>query len=60
MSESFIQKNLFQPFKTTKKNGIGLGLYTCREVVRASGGRIEVESAEGIGTTFRVVLPSGN
>lgn len=59
MSESFIEKSLFHPFKTTKKNGIGLGLYTCREIVRSSGGRIEVESAEGIGTTFRIVLPSG-
>lgn len=59
MSESFIKNSLFHPFKTTKKNGIGLGLYTCREVVRASAGRIEVESTEGIGTTFRVVLPSG-
>jgi signal transduction histidine kinase len=59
MSESFIKNSLFHPFKTTKKNGIGLGLYTCREVIQASAGRIEVESAEGIGTTFRIVLPSG-
>jgi signal transduction histidine kinase len=59
MSQSFIENSLFRPFKTTKKNGIGLGLYTCQEVVKASAGRIEVESAEGIGTTFRVVLPSG-
>lgn len=59
MSKSFIENSLFRPFKTTKKNGIGLGLYTCHEVVKASAGRIEVESAEGIGTTFRVVLPSG-
>jgi len=59
MSEGFIQKSLFHPFRTTKRNGIGLGLYTCREVVRASAGRIEVESTQSIGTTFRVVLPSG-
>ena len=59
MSKSFIEKSLFHPFKTTKKNGIGLGLYTCREVVKASAGRIKVESVEGIGTTFRIVLPSG-
>ena len=41
-----------------KKRGVGLGLYTCREVVRANGGTIEVNSEEGVGTTFLVVLPS--
>lgn len=58
MSRNFIDNRLFRPFATTKRNGIGLGLYTCREVVRASGGTIAVESVEGAGTTFRVVLPS--
>ena len=58
MSRVFIENRLFRPFSTTKKNGIGLGLYTCREVIRASGGSIEVQSVEGAGTTFRVVLPS--
>ena len=58
MSRAFIESRLFRPFSTTKKNGIGLGLYTCREVVRASGGTIDVHSAERAGTTFRVVLPS--
>lgn len=58
MSKTFIENRLFRPFATTKKNGIGLGLYTCREVVLASGGTIDVHSVEGAGTTFRVVLPS--
>ena len=58
MSRSFVDNRLFRPFATTKKNGIGLGLYTCREVVRASGGTIDVQSVEGAGTTFRVVLTS--
>jgi signal transduction histidine kinase len=58
MSNHFIKTRLFHPFATTKKSGIGLGLYTCREVIKASGGSIEVESVEGAGTTFRVVLPS--
>ncbi len=58
MSRTFIERHLFHPFATTKKRGVGLGLYTCREVVRANGGTIEVESREGAGTTFRVVLPS--
>jgi signal transduction histidine kinase len=57
MSRSFIDNRLFRPFSTTKKTGIGLGLYTCREVIKASSGTIEVESVEGAGTTFRVVLP---
>src|SRR5262249_45038264 len=58
MSRAFIENRLFRPFSTTKQNGIGLGLYTCREVIRASGGSIDVESVQGAGTTFRVVLPS--
>ncbi len=58
MSKAFLQENLFRPFRTTKNAGVGLGLYTCREVIVASGGTIEVDSAEGVGTTFRVVLPS--
>lgn len=58
MTPTFIEKRLFRPFSTTKKNGIGLGLYTCREVIRATGGSIDVQSVEGAGTTFRVVLPS--
>jgi len=58
MSERFIAERLFHPFATTKRKGVGLGLYTCREVVTANGGTIEVESRQGAGTTFRVVLPS--
>jgi signal transduction histidine kinase len=58
MSKSFIDTRLYRPFATTKKTGIGLGLYTCREVIQASAGSIQVESVEGAGTTFRVVLPS--
>ena len=58
MTERFIEERLFHPFATTKKRGVGLGLYTCREVVRANGGTIEVSSEQGAGTTFRVVLPS--
>ncbi len=58
MSKRFIADRLFRPFATTKRTGIGLGLYTCREVVVANGGSITVDSKEGLGTTFRVVLPS--
>ncbi len=58
ISQRFIEEKLFRPFTTTKSRGVGLGLYTCREVIRANGGSIEVESRVGAGTTFRVVLPS--
>lgn len=58
MSEEFQRTRLFRPFATTKKKGVGLGLYTCREVVRAHGGEIEVKSEKGAGACFRVVIPS--
>jgi signal transduction histidine kinase len=58
MSEEFLQKRLFRPFSTTKTKGIGLGLYTCREIIEAHGGRLDVESKVGVGTRFRAVLPS--
>lgn len=58
MSDEFINNRLFRPFTTTKHKGIGLGLYTCREIVESHGGRIEVASQLGAGTRFRVVLPS--
>lgn len=58
MSDEFIKTRLFRPFSTTKTKGIGLGAFTCREIVEAHGGRLEVESKPGAGTRFRVVLPS--
>ena len=57
MSREFIEKSLFRPFQTTKKQGMGIGLYHCKTIVEAHGGRIEVESEEGRGTTFGVLLP---
>jgi signal transduction histidine kinase len=58
MSEEFIKTRLFRPFSTTKNKGIGLGLFTCREIVETHGGRLEVNSIPNSGTRFRVVLPS--
>lgn len=57
MSREFIENSLFKPFRTTKKNGLGIGLYQCKTIVEAHGGKIEVESEEGKGSTFRVKLP---
>ncbi|MBI5197010.1 MAG: PEP-CTERM system histidine kinase PrsK [Nitrospirae bacterium] len=57
MSQEFISSSLFRPFRTTKSKGLGIGLFQCRKIVEAHGGRIEVESEEGKGSEFRVVLP---
>ena len=57
MTQDFIANSLFRPFRTTKTRGIGIGLYQSKMIVEAHRGRIEVESAEGKGSMFRVVLP---
>ena len=57
MSEDFVEQRLFQPFQTTKKTGMGIGLYHSKMIVDLHGGEVEVESEVGRGTTFRVVLP---
>ncbi|MFO0754794.1 MAG: XrtA/PEP-CTERM system histidine kinase PrsK [Thermodesulfovibrionales bacterium] len=58
MTEEFQRKHLFKPFSTTKEKGLGIGLYQCRQIVEAHGGRIEVSSAPGKGSVFTVALPS--
>ena len=57
MSEEFLTRSLFRPFQTTKKNGLGIGMFQSKMIVEAHGGRIAVESSPGHGTTFRVFLP---
>ena len=58
MTERFIAEDLFQAFRTTKTNGIGIGLYQCRHIVEAHGGTIEVASTPGRGSVFTVRLPN--
>jgi signal transduction histidine kinase len=50
-------QEIFQPFVSTKAKGMGLGLAICREIVEGHGGRLDVESTPGKGTTFTVTLP---
>jgi signal transduction histidine kinase len=57
MSSDFISQSLFKPFKTTKKGGMGIGMFQSKTIVEAHNGKIEVESRQGAGTTFRVFLP---
>ncbi len=57
MSREFMENKLFRPFTSTKKKGLGIGMYQTYEAVRQMGGDIEVESEEGRGSTFRVKLP---
>ena len=57
MSARFVRQELSQPFTSTKPGGFGIGAYEAREIARAHGGRLEVDSREGEGTVFRVVLP---
>jgi putative PEP-CTERM system histidine kinase len=58
MSSEFLRRSLFVPFRSGKKGGWGIGLYHAREIVHAHGGRIEVNSEEGRGTTFTVTFPA--
>jgi putative PEP-CTERM system histidine kinase len=57
MSARFIRTDLYQPFRSTKPGGFGIGAYEAREIVRVHGGRLEVSSREGEGTVFTVALP---
>jgi PAS domain S-box-containing protein len=48
---------LFEPFFSTKSDGTGLGLFVSQNIAQEHGGRIEVESEQGVGSTFSVHLP---
>ena len=58
ISEEFLTHSLFRPFQSTKKNGMGIGLYHCRAIMEAHQGSIKVESAPGEGAAFTLQLPA--
>jgi putative PEP-CTERM system histidine kinase len=57
MSQAFLNDSLFRPFQSTKKKGLGIGLFQSRAIVQAHGGGMHVESEAGAGTTFLVSFP---
>jgi signal transduction histidine kinase len=57
MSPAFIHGQLFKPFVSTKENGFGVGAFEARTIIAEMGGRLDVTSREGHGTTFSIVLP---
>jgi signal transduction histidine kinase len=57
MSAQFVRNGLFRPFVSTKENGFGIGVCEARDHARAMGGRLDVESREGLGSRFTISLP---
>lgn len=53
-----IQRNVFDPYYTTKSSGTGLGLASVHSIVRKHGGHVDLRSAVGSGTVFTIYLPS--
>ena len=58
MSPEFLARSLFRPFQTTKKGGIGIGMFQSKAIIEAHGGRVEVESAPQKGPSFTSSLPA--
>lgn len=57
MEPEFVRHHLFRPFNSTRTNGFGLGAFQVREHVQSLGGRLDVRSTPGLGTTMQVRLP---
>jgi hypothetical protein len=57
MSQNFMDSALFKPFQSTKAHGFGVGLFQSKKIIETHGGRMEVDSTEGRGSEFRIILP---
>jgi putative PEP-CTERM system histidine kinase len=60
MAPDFVRSRLFHPFSSTKEGGFGVGAYEAKSLVAAMGGRLEVESRQGEGTSFALFFPLGH
>ena len=60
MTTDFVRESLYRPFKTTKKKGLGIGMFQTKMIIEAHQGNIRVKSDIGKGTTFHVLLPLGS
>ena len=58
MNADFVLRQVFKLFRTTKGEGLGVGLYQSRQIVESMGGTIEVKSEVGKGSEFTVCLPA--
>lgn len=58
--EKTIFESLFEPFSSSRNEGFGLGLFSCKRIVEEHGGSIEVKTQAGKGTSFLVTLKSGD
>lgn len=58
MTPEFARDSLFRPFKTTKKKGIGIGMFQTKMIVEAHGGTVRVKTEAGSGTTIDIALPA--
>jgi len=56
ISSEFLENRLFKPFSTTKSQGLGIGLYQSKSIIEAHGGRIQVSSQMGQGSSFKIFL----
>jgi putative PEP-CTERM system histidine kinase len=57
MTPEFVRNRLFKPFHSSRPGGFGIGAFEARELIRAMGGRLEVESRPELGTRFAIHLP---
>jgi signal transduction histidine kinase len=51
---------LFEPYFTSKRNGVGLGLVSTLNIIKSHKGNVEVQSKVGHGTTFNILFPSSS
>jgi putative PEP-CTERM system histidine kinase len=57
MTQAFVKQSLFRPFQSTKKKGLGIGLFQSHAIVQAHGGGMYVETEVGKGSTFLATFP---